>query len=273
VGPVHLERAGSLQRIVEAKRELVEALPSDGHAALNIDDSAVAGMASHTAARVWRFGTKPEADVQASEVSSRGVEGFDFTLAHEGASRRVRMSLPGTHLVTNALAAATAGFIEGFTLDEVATALEGLRETPRLRITTLPNGATLLDDTYNANPASMEAALDLLGTLPGRKIALLGDMRELGELSRPSHQRIGHRAANIVGVLYTVGELSEELSDAAREAGLARTQHLDSKELAVELLRATLRPGDVLLVKGSRALALETVVQALMASSEPGRAS
>ena len=263
VGPVHLERAGSLQAIVEAKRELVEALPADGHAILNADDEAVRGMASHTAARVWTFGRGDGLDVRGSEVVRGGPAGFDFTLAHAGSERRVHISLPGTHLLTNVLAAATVGLVKGMALEEVAAALEGLRESPRIRLVRLESGATLLDDTYNANPASMEAALDLLGELPGRRIALLGDMRELGPLSSSSHQRIGRRAAEVVDALFTVGELAHEMSEAARAAGLERTQHLDSVELAIEVLRATLHEGDAVLVKGSRALALERVVAGL----------
>ncbi|MEZ4503222.1 MAG: UDP-N-acetylmuramoyl-tripeptide--D-alanyl-D-alanine ligase [Dehalococcoidia bacterium] len=270
VGPVHLERAGSMQAIVEAKREMVEALPADGHALLNIDDTDVRGMASHTAAHVWTFGTDAAADVRGSDVARRGAAGFDFTLTFEGASRRVSMGVPGTHLLSNALAAAAIGLVKGMSLDAVAAALEALRDTPRVRFVRLASGATVLDDTYNANPASMEAALDLLAEMPGRRFALLGDMRELGPLAEESHVRIGQRAAEVVDALYTVGELARDLSNAARAAGLERTQHLDGVEVAADILRASLHDGDVLLVKGSRALALERVVAALEGPSAGG---
>ena len=276
VGPVHLERAGSLDAIVRAKRELVEALPKDGVAILNADDEAVRGMASHTAARVWTFGARtPASDVDAhgGDIASRGAEGFDFTLTTGGESRRVHIAVPGAHLVSNALAAASVGLNSAMSLDEVVAGLEALRDSPRLRVVQLRSGATLLDDTYNANPASMEAALDLLGEMPGRKIALLGDMRELGSLTDEAHDRIGKRAAEVADVLYTVGDLARRMSDAARAAGLDRTQHLESRELAIEMLGAALRAGDTVLVKGSRALGLEVVVQALERGSERGRDS
>ncbi len=274
VGPVHLERAGSLDAIVRAKRELIEALPEDGVAILNADDDSVRGMAPHTRARVWTFGMRSaasEVDAHGSDVVSRGSEGFDFTLTVGGESHRVHIAIPGAHLVSNALATASVGLNSGMTLDEVVAGLEGLRGSPRLRVVQLRSGATLLDDTYNANPASMEAALDLLGELPGRKIALLGDMRELGPLSDEMHERIGRRAAEVADVLYTVGDLAQRMSEVARAAGLDRTQHLESRELAIEILSAALRQGDTVLVKGSRALGLEVVVQALERGDERGR--
>ena len=263
VGPVHLERAGSVQAIVEAKRELVESLTADGHALLNADDPAVRGMAEHTRGRVWLFGTSADAEVRGSDVASHGARGFEFTLHYAGASRRVRVPLPGAHLLSNVLAASAAGLSDDIPLDGVVDAIERLDVPLRLVVRQVAGGVTLLDDTYNANPASMLAALDLLSEMPGRRIALLGDMRELGELSEQSHARVGRRAAEVVDALYTVGELAHGIAAAARDSGLAEAQHVASKERAVEVLRATLRPGDVLLVKGSRALALETVTAAL----------
>jgi len=276
VGPVHLERAGSLDAIVRAKRELVEALPEEGVAILNADDEAVRGMASHTAARVWTFGSRTpasEVDLYGGNVVSHGAEGFEFTLTAAGESRRVHISIPGAHLVSNALAAASVGLNSGMSFEEVVAGLEALRDSPRLRVVQLRSGATLLDDTYNANPASMAVALDLLGEMPGRKIALLGDMRELGPLADEAHERIGRRAAEVTDVLYTVGDLARRMSDAARAAGLDRTQHLESRELAIDMLNAALRAGDTVLVKGSRALGLEVVVQALEHGNGRGRDS
>ena len=269
VGPVHLERAGSLERIVRAKGELAEALPADGHAILNADDAAVAAMARRTRARVWQFGTGADVDVRGAELSSHGADGFRFTLSvagGPGSARRVHVPLAGAHLLPNVLAAAAVGLAEGLTLDEVTEELERLEVPLRLRVRELPGGVTLLDDTYNASPASTAAALDLLAEMPGRRLALLGDMLELGALSDESHERAGRRAAEVVDVLYTVGELAERIADSARAAGLANVEHLPSSERAVEALRRTLRSGDVLLVKGSRALRLETVVEALMSA-------
>ncbi len=272
VGPVHLERAGSLETIVHAKRELVEALPPEGHAILNADDPDVRAMASHTRARVWLFGTAAEAEVRGADVVSHGVDGFEFTLSAAGRTRRVHVPLPGAHLLSNVLAGAAVGLADGLAFEQIADAIERLDVPLRLKVHRFRNPAgaevTLLDDTYNANPASTLAALDLLAEVPGRRLALLGDMRELGPLSDGWHDRVGQRAAAVVDVLYTVGELARRISAAARAAGLAAAEHLESKARAGEVLRETLRPGDVLLVKGSRALALETVVRELGAPDD-----
>lgn len=268
VGPVHMERAGSIEAIVTAKRELIEALPADGVAILNLDDERVAGMASHTRARVIGIGRGAEANVRASDVVGHGWDGFEFTLGFEGRAARVRMALPGAHLVTNALAAAAVSLLDGGDLGEVAAGLEGLRDSPRMRVVRLANNVTLLDDTYNANPASMAAALELLASLPGRHVAVLGDMRELGAAAAEEHRVLGERAAASVEVLFTVGELGAAAGASARAAGLERTRHLESTETVVEALCGTLQPGDVLLVKGSRALALEAVVARLERSVE-----
>ena len=260
VGPVHIQRAGSLEAIALAKRELVEALPSDGHAVLNLDDPIVAEMAQYTTAQICHFGSGADADVRGTEVKSAGASGFTFMLEAYGERSRVKTSLPGTHLLLNVLAAASVGLIDGVPFQEVVSSLETLEIPLRLTIRRLPGGITLLDDTYNASPAATLAALDLLAALPGRKLALLGDMLELGGLAGPSHAAVGRRAAEVVDTLFTVGDLARSIAVAASDAGLDSARHLASKDEAARTLREALRPGDALLVKGSRALALETVV-------------
>ena len=265
VGPVHLERAGSLEAIARAKRELVEALPPGGHALLNSDDPAVAAMAGHSAARVWRFGTDEDADVRGADLEGLGARGFAFTLHAAGEQRRLRVPLPGTHLFTNVLAAAAVGLADDVPFGDVCDALEALDVPLRLSVRALPGGITLLDDTYNASPAATLAALDLLAELPGRRLALLGDMLELGELAGPLHAAVGRRAAEVVDALFTVGDLARGIAAAASDAGLDSARHLASKDEAARALLTALRPDDSLLVKGSRALALETVVARLEA--------
>ncbi len=267
VGPVHLERAGSLDAIVRAKRELPEALPADGHAVLNADDEKVRGMASHTAARVWLFGTgddpRGELAVRGRDVESHGAPGFDFTLAAGADERRVRVPLPGAHLVSNVLAAATAALADGMAFDAVADAIEALDVPTRMRVVRLTGDVTLVDDTYNANPASMDAALRLLAEMPGRHVALLGDMLELGSESAPAHERVGHLAAERLDMLFTVGDLAAAIAQTAAADGMAAARHLPDREAAASALIAALQPGDVVLIKGSHALALETVVAAV----------
>ncbi|MFA7250416.1 MAG: UDP-N-acetylmuramoyl-tripeptide--D-alanyl-D-alanine ligase [Dehalococcoidia bacterium] len=267
VGPTHLERAGSIEAITRAKRELPEALPPDGAAILNADDERVRGMAAHTAARVWWFGTSADAEVRGTDLRSEGAGAFSFLLTWGDEARRVHVPLPGTHLVSNVLAAAAAAFADGLTMDEVAGALESLDVPTRLRVIDLPGGTRLLDDTYNAQPASMLAALDLLAAMPGRRLALLGDMRELGAVSRAEHERVGRRAAEVVDALVTIGDEARVLGEAARGAG-APVQHAASRDEAEALLRTLMRPGDAVLIKGSHALALEAVVASLETQPE-----
>ena len=265
VGPVHLERAGSLETIARAKRELVEALPPEGHALLHVDDPAVAAMAGHTAARVWRFGTGEDADVRGADLEALGADGFAFTMHAAGEQRRVRVPLPGAHLLANVLAAAAVGLADELPFGDVCDALEALDVPLRLSVRALPGGITLLGDSYNASPAATLAALDLLAELPGRRLALLGDMLELGDLAGPSHAEVGRRATEVVDALFTVGDLARGIAEAASDAGLEAVAHLPSKDAALGALLGALQPGDVLLVKGSRALALETVVERLEA--------
>ncbi|MSQ30114.1 MAG: UDP-N-acetylmuramoyl-tripeptide--D-alanyl-D-alanine ligase [Dehalococcoidia bacterium] len=260
VGPTHLERAWSMDAITRAKRELIEALPADGAAVLNADDERVRSMAPHTAARVWWFGSSEDAQVRGGDVTPQGAHGFDFTLTAQGESRRVHVPLPGRHLLSNVLAAAATAFADGLTFDEVAAAIEALDVPLRLNVIEMPGGITVLDDTYNAQPASTLAALDLLDEMAGRHVALLGDMRELGEVSRAEHERVGRRAAAVVAILVTIGDEARPLGEAARGAGLADVVHVASRAEAVATLRARIAPGDVVLVKGSHALGLKDVV-------------
>ena len=264
VGPVHLERAGSLEAIARAKRELIEALPATGHALLNIDDPVVAAMAPHTSATVTTFGTDEAAQIRGHSIESAGHEGFAFTLEIDGEQRRVKVPLPGAHLLSNVLAGIAAAVVDGVPLDQIVRAAEQLAIPLRLSVTPLTKEITLLDDTYNANPASMHAALDLLAEMPGRHVALLGDMLELGSEEAAAHQEIGERVASEVDLLFTIGDLGQRLSEIAAAAGV-ETQHLESKQPAAELLATRLEPGDTVLIKASNALHLETVVSDLKA--------
>ncbi len=263
VGPVHLERLGSMGAIAAAKAELVEALPPDGVAVLNGDDARVAAMAVRTRAQAVLYGLSSQCHVRAGELDGHGLEGISFRLIFGRDSVRVRCPLPGKHHVYPALAAAAVALQEGFTLNEIADALAEARFDLRLRVLPGPNGCTLIDDTYNASPASMLAALDLLSELPGRRVALLGDMRELGDAEEAGHRRVGERAAAVCDLVFVIGERARPLA-AAAAAGLRETHFLNSKEEAIERLRRETRTGDHLLIKASRALALEDVVDALV---------
>lgn len=264
IGPVHLERLGSLAAIAAAKAELVESLPVDGVAVLNGDDPRTAALATRTRARCLLYGQSAQCQVRGDELVSRGLDGISFRLTGGEASVAVSTALPGRHHLYPCLAAAAVAVSEGMTLAEIADALAAARPELRLRVLSGPNGSTIIDDSYNASPASMTAALDLLAELPGRRIALLGEMRELGAAEEEGHRCVGERAAASADLLFVVGERAHPLAEAARAAGQTPRQ-LESKDEAAEVLRSELRTGDHLLVKASRALALETVVDALVA--------
>jgi UDP-N-acetylmuramoyl-tripeptide--D-alanyl-D-alanine ligase len=263
VGPTHMEQLGSLEAIAAAKAELLESLPAHGFAILNADDPLVRSMVDRTRARPLFFGTAEGADVRATEVVSRGLEGVAFRLHWRGESVLTKTSLPGRHIVPDALAAAAVALADGMALSEVAAALERVDVPLRVRTARGRHGATIIDDTYNASPASMAAALDLLAEIPGRRIALLGDMKELGPAEHESHVFVGQRAAEAADVIHTVGDLGAVIAEAAVAAGHRATHHWSTKEAAGEAVAADLRPDDVVLVKGSRAMALETLLDAL----------
>jgi UDP-N-acetylmuramoyl-tripeptide--D-alanyl-D-alanine ligase len=264
VGPIHMERLGSLKAIAAAKAELVESLPPDGTAFLNGDDPLVVAMAQRTAARVISFGTSEGCDVQGAVLASAGLRGVTFRLTYGHESVDVATALPGRHNLHNALAAAAVGLADGLSLPQVAQALENPPQTDlRLRTLAGPNGSTIIDDSYNASPASMLAALELLAELPGRHLALLGDMLELGAFEEEGHRLVGQRAARGLHALYVVGQRGRLIGEAAQKAGQPEVRFLRSKDEAAAILRKALGRGDHLLVKASRALALETVIEEL----------
>lgn len=265
VGPVHLERLGTIEAIADAKAELVEALPARGFAVLNGDDPRVAAFAQRTKARTITYGQAAECDVRGIDLISKGLDGISFTLSHDGSSTRISCPLSGRHHVYPCLAAAAVGLIEGMGLEEITEALGGVRPELRLRIHRTPEGWTILDDSYNASPASMLAALDLLAELPGRRLALLGEMRELGAAEVEGHREVGRKAASVCDLLLVAGERAQPLAEAAKEAGLRDVRFFQSTEALAATLANDLTAGDYLLVKASRGMALETVVEALLA--------
>ena len=270
VHPTHLERAGSLDAIARAKSELPAALPPDGLAVLNADDPRVAAMRSVTAATVRTFGLGPGADVRATEIESQGVEGTTFMLEAPWGRRRLHSAIPGRHLVPHALAAAAVADHFGVPLDDVEAALAaGSRADHRMAVVEATAGATVIDDTYNASPVSVGAALDFLGESPlppGRaRYAVLGDMLELGPDEERLHREIGTRAAAVADALVAVGERGRWIAEGARAAGLRRVSEAADADDSVAVVERDLAPGvgDLLLVKGSRGIELDRLVAAL----------
>ena len=274
VHATHLERAGSLEAITRAKAELPAGLPGDGLAVLNADDPRVAAMRSVTRAPVRTFGLGATADVRATDLHSEGLHGTFFTLRAPWGERQVRSANPGRHLVPHALAAAAVAEHLGVPLDEVVTALEiGSHAPHRMAILEAADGALLVDDTYNASPVSVAAALDFLAETPlapgRRRLAVLGDMLELGPDEERLHREIGARAAATLDGLVTVGERGRWIAEGARAAGLTRVASVEQSVDALPAVERELDPGvgDLLLVKASRGLELERLVDALVAGA------
>jgi UDP-N-acetylmuramoyl-tripeptide--D-alanyl-D-alanine ligase len=267
VSHVHMERAGSMEAIVEGKGELVEALPPDpdGVAILNYDDPLVRGMAERTKAKVFYYGLEPDADIWASEVEGMGLEGVHFVLHYQGEAMHLRVPLLGRHSVHTALRAAAVGFVEGLTWQEIIRGLSKTHNQLRLVAVQGPRGSLLLDDTYNAAPTSVMAALNLLEDLEGRKIAVLGDMLELGDYEERGHRLVGARAAKVVDQLVTVGTRARWIAEEAVAAGLSSGEIIECETSgeAIEYLEDKIDEEDVVLVKGSRGMRMDLIVAAL----------
>ncbi len=269
VAPVHLERAGSLRAIEDAKAELVEALPVGGVAVLNGDDPIVRGFGARTRARVVRYGLADDVDVRATDVRSLGAAGMAFTLVSGDARAELAIPVLGRHSVSNAAGAAAVGLAAGLDLASIAVALgRGWGAAHRVEVVDLGR-YRILDDTYNASPPSMLAALEVLAALPGRPVAVLGEMLELGPLSDAGHREVGAAAGRTVAELVVVGPGAMEIADAAVEAGLGprHVHRVPDRETALAALRTIIRYDDIVLVKASRGAALDRLVADLRADA------
>lgn len=267
IGTVHAERAGSQEEIARGKSELVQALPPppEGVAILNYDDPLVRAMAEKTKARVFYYGLDSGAELWADEVASYGLEGISFRMHYHNEVLHMKVPLIGRHSVHTVLRATAVGLVEGLTWQEIVQGLRSSHTQLRLAVVRTEKGALLLDDSYNASPESTLAALNLLADLDGRKIAVLGDMLELGMYEVKGHEMVGVRAAEIVNVLVTVGQRAKIIAKAALQSGL--TSHsihqLETTEQAIELLRGELAENDVVLIKGSHGMRMDRIVAAL----------
>lgn len=271
VGSAHLGEFGDRQAIAQAKGELVEALPADGVAVLNADDPLVAGMAGRTRARVVTYGRASDADVRAVDVTLDEVGRPRFTLRTPEGEAQVALRLHGAHYVTNALAAAAVARELGMDPAATAEALGAVAAVSRWRmeVRERPDGVVVVNDAYNANPESVRAALDTLAVMArGRRaFAVLGQMAELGTESAARHEEVGRHAAEagVTGLVAVGAEAAPILSGAAKSGSWdGEALPVPDAAAAVDALRARLRPGDVVLVKGSRVAGLERVAQALL---------
>lgn len=268
VGPTHLERLGTLERIAQAKAELPRALPEaerGGIAILNADDERVAAMAEHTRAQVFTYGLGPSADLWVDEIESQGLEGTRFRFHRGSETICAQVPMLGRHSVQTAMSAAAVGLVEGMSWSEILAGLNDSSSQLRLMALSGPKGCTLLDDSYNSSPASSIAALNLLAELDGRKIVVMGDMLELGPYEQEGHRLVGRRARDVADLVVAVGPLGRTIGEEAREAGLPAEAVLfaASNAEAAKLVDGLARPGDVVLIKGSRGMKMEEIVVAL----------
>lgn len=272
VHPVHLERMGTIENIARTKAELVESLPQDGIAVLNGDDPRVLAMAELAPGEVITYGLSPTNDVWASGFQSHGLRGSTFRLHIDGETFHVRVPLVGGHAPYLALPALAVGHALGMHVSDMLPGFDDPTIQVRLLVIDGPNGSLMIDDTYNASGPSVLSALGLLDEVAeGRRIAVLGDMRELGEESEAQHRMVGRKAAEVVDELITFGPLATII---AEEATLATTDSdtrvshirsfaLDERDALVAYLHSEPSEGDVMLLKGSRGLEMEHIVTAL----------
>jgi len=261
VGAAHIEYFDSIEGIARAKGEILDHLPPDGSAILNADDPLVMAESGRSKAQLITFGRSRDADIRliASETETSGSS---FSLSD---GSQFRINLMGEHQIMNALVAVTAGRLFGIDDESIACALEEMTPTTmRMEIKEIGR-VRLINDTYNANPSSMEAALKALALNCGRKLAILGDMLELGDHSVKAHREIGKQAAGVVNLIITVGEHAREIADAALVEGMSATQVFacSSNDEAISTALERIRDGDMILVKGSRGMKMETIVDSI----------
>lgn len=267
IGTVHASRAGSQEAIAKGKSELVLALPAapEGTAILNYDDPWIRPMAQLTKANVFFYGLDANADLWADNIEGQGLDGISFTAHYQGEQFNLRVPLIGQHSVQTALRAISAGLVEGLSWEEIINGLQHSASQLRLVAVHTQQGALMLDDTYNASPESTLAALNLLAEIPGRRIAVLGGMFELGQYEQHGHEMVGIRASEVADLLVTLGDNGKMIAEAALNSGMPhnKVQNYETTDQVVDTLRSTLKEGDVVLVKGSHGLRMDRIVSNL----------
>ena len=266
---VHLEGMGSLERLKEEKGELFRKMRRDGTILVNQDDPRVVDLARDYPGQKITFGIETPAEVMAKEIQLRGTEGTSFTLILEEEAMEVHLQLLGRHFVPNALSAIAVGCLFGVELKQAKEAIEHFQSFPmRMEVVPLKGGKTLINDAYNANPYSMELALETLVEVKGkgRAIAVLGDMLELGNFEKEAHEQLGERVSELaIDFLLALGKDAPLVVESAIRHGfpIERTRIVESHSEAISLLRQMLENGDWILVKGSRRMAMEKIVEGL----------
>jgi UDP-N-acetylmuramoyl-tripeptide--D-alanyl-D-alanine ligase len=277
VAPAHLEFFASVEEIALAKRELIEGLNGrESVAVLNADDPLVAAFASHAPGRVLTYGIEKAADFRAEGIEDRGALGSAFDFVSNGKRARLELALAGRHVISNALAALAAASVWGIGAKEAQSVLRNLR-APSMRgeLLHLSNGAALINDSYNSSPAALHAMSTVLAATPNyrRRILAAGEMRELGQTSPQLHREAGSFAAKTGKIDWVIGVEGDaaQIVEGAVVGGVprAQTKFFSSSEEAAKFAVDFIAPGDLLLVKGSRGVKMERVVEALLAAHSP----
>jgi len=265
IAPVHLEFFADIEAIAQAKAELIPHLRRDGVLVLNAADPRVARLAPRFAGNVLRYGLEGESDLWIEAFEDRGLLGSAFRLSGPLGTAHVEWSIPGRHHATNLLAAATLALAVGVPQAAIPSRAAGLGLPPRRgEVHRLPAvDATLVDDSYNSSPQAVTAALALLALTSGRRVAVLGEMLELGQTSSDLHHMVGREAASAADVVVAVG--GTHAIELVRAVNGAEAHYAATAREALELVRGLLRPGDVVLVKGSRGIGLDVLVDGLLA--------
>jgi UDP-N-acetylmuramoyl-tripeptide--D-alanyl-D-alanine ligase len=268
VRAAHLEFFGSLDDIAAAKGELFALLADDAVAVVNLDDAHVRVQAARHAGPRVTFGQHQGADLRLEELENRFIPGTAFTCRHHDQVRRMQLRIGGAHSAFNALAALAAITAVGEELDPAADRMEQLEAGPgRGKVHLLPREMILVDDSYNCSPAALASVLETLRLCepPGRKVMVMGDMLELGRIESALHREAGKRAAaGGVQLLVAVGPLSRVTAETARRAGVPEVHHHADSTKAAESIAEFLKDGDLIVVKGSRGMHMERVVEALL---------
>ena len=276
--PVHVEFFQSVSQVAREKSNLVRSLDKDGWAVLNFDDERVRIMANQTRARIFSYGFSENVDLRASNFEQYTEDPnevvMSFKVDYGGNTVPIRLrNILGRQQVYAVLAAVAVGLISKINLVEITQALKDYQPLPgRLRFIKGIKNSLILDDTYNASPSAMLAALDVLRVIPGRKIAALGDMLELGAFTEEAHRQVGAEVAKTADMLLAVGERAIFLADEARINGMSadKVSYFVSSQGAGRFLQDSIREGDIILVKGSQGVRMEKIVKEIMA--EPERA-
>ncbi len=264
IGQCHLEYLGSREGILRAKSEIFDFMAPDGTVCVNGDDDLLSGIREVKGKEPLTFGRNPKNGIWAKDVVNKGLFGSEAVICLGQERLLVRIPLPGEHMVYNALAAAAAGSLLGLSGEEIQKGIEAVGATKGRSHVIRLKDRVLIDDCYNANPVSMEAAIDLLCLAEGRKVAILGDMFELGEKEKQMHERVGRYAAEKgVDCILAAGDLSRALCGEAERCGCREVRHFDSRDGLTEALDGLLCPGDTILVKASHGMGYEKIVEML----------